>query len=98
MTRTGNKSDDGHDELEIMSVYDKLRCSRPSQRVENITDEVIQVSDTQFIMMVPREAGVQIGDSVENVRTLGNEVFFQKATILNLLVNRTHVEVVMERR
>ena len=98
MTRTGNKSDDGHDELELMPVYSKLVCSRPSQRVENITDDTIQVSTTEFTMRVPRAADVQIGDTVEDVRTLDQVVFFERATITNLLVNRTHIEVIMERR
>ena len=98
MSPTGNTLDDGHQELEDSPVYQGMICSRPSQRVTREDGELVQVSDTQFTMRVPIAADVQIGDSVTNVRKLDGEVFFQKASIINVTPLRRFTGIIMERR
>ena len=93
---TGEKTDDGRDELSDRDQYTSLLCTRPSQRVEQFADTTFVVSDTEFTTRVPKLSDVQIGDRIVSLKSLDDNIFFDIATVKNIFKNRTHLELILE--
>ena len=97
MTPTGEETRSGHPKLKGSTEYSSLVCSRPTQKVMHSNDGIVQVSDTDFIIRVPRAATVLIGDAILDLQNSQGDVFFNSARVINLIKNRTHIEVTLER-
>lgn len=94
---TGEETDSGHAKHRDSTPYANLLCTRPTQRVISSNDGIVQVSDTQFTIRVPRSAELLIGDQITHLIDRNNRVFFGFASVVNIIKNRTHNEVILER-